>query len=394
MMHASDRAASSPSLIEHSTERCRKKADTELHRATGSSLLGFNHSVSAANSPYLRRRILGCLHESTESDISSQISRKRSCSSDSTNNLRDMDFIMNKSSASSINSQNEVELIKNSSTDTICNHRSPNKKSVDFDMTPVTYIDDESRRIEDDDTHISESNDLPMNEGKSQCKNIDWAKIDFSEPVVHIRRSSSVPSKSSHNRDSSSSNDSGVSTSSLKKRKADFVDGGIQDCSSGPSRRYTYTRGDKDFLCECFHLSLPRRSKSVDPLRDLAFQFQKVEVPMKSSSAEAEVPICHPKRESRGCLSPGAAVPYIDSRSTSSGTSDMSDYFETLSLSSFSSSDTPDSLHFGHQAVSTMRPRSGKEYQKIDRNILETDLKRAQPSKSGKESTSATEKEG
>lgn len=37
-------------------------------------------------------------------------------------------------------------------------------------------------------------------------------------------------------------------------------------------------------------------------------------------------------------------VPYIDSRSTSSGTSDMSDYIETLSLSSHSSSDTPDSL--------------------------------------------------
>lgn len=37
-------------------------------------------------------------------------------------------------------------------------------------------------------------------------------------------------------------------------------------------------------------------------------------------------------------------VPYPDSRSTSSGTSDMSDYIETLSLSSHSSSDVPDSL--------------------------------------------------
>lgn len=45
-----------------------------------------------------------------------------------------------------------------------------------------------------------------------------------------------------------------------------------------------------------------------------------------------------------GSLSPGAVVPYMDSRSTSSGTSDMSDYFETLSLSSYSSSDTHDSL--------------------------------------------------
>lgn len=34
--------------------------------------------------------------------------------------------------------------------------------------------------------------------------------------------------------------------------------------------------------------------------------------------------------------------PYMDSRSTSSGTSDMSDYIETLSLSSHSSSDAND----------------------------------------------------
>lgn len=33
-----------------------------------------------------------------------------------------------------------------------------------------------------------------------------------------------------------------------------------------------------------------------------------------------------------------------DSQSTSSATSDMSDYIETLSLSSYSSSDTPESL--------------------------------------------------
>lgn len=48
-----------------------------------------------------------------------------------------------------------------------------------------------------------------------------------------------------------------------------------------------------------------------------------------------------------GYSSPGDGTmgpPYMDSRSTSSGTSDMSDYIETLSLSSHSSSDAPDSL--------------------------------------------------
>lgn len=43
-------------------------------------------------------------------------------------------------------------------------------------------------------------------------------------------------------------------------------------------------------------------------------------------------------------ISTGGLMPYIDSRSTSSGTSDMSDYIETLSLSSYSSSDTPEML--------------------------------------------------
>lgn len=37
-------------------------------------------------------------------------------------------------------------------------------------------------------------------------------------------------------------------------------------------------------------------------------------------------------------------VPYMDCNSTSSGTSDMSDYIETLSLSSHSSSDNPDCM--------------------------------------------------
>lgn len=85
----------------------------------------------------------------------------------------------------------------------------------------------------------------------------------------------------------------------------------------------------------------------------------------------------------------GPAPP--DSHSTSSGTSDMSDYIETLSLSSHSSSDIPDSLRYvisphllehethrchrlqGRPATTTLRPRSGREYQ--NRAFIETDLK-------------------
>lgn len=128
--------------------------------------------------------------------------------------------------------------------------------------------------------------------------------------AIAVRRSSSVPCKS--NRDSSSSNDSGVFE--LPRR--------VQAFSANQT--------------------LPRRSKSSDPLRDLSFQFNKTD--NKSASAEAEVPVC-------------------PSGSTSSGTSDMSDYFETLSLSSHSSNDVapPPSC--------TLRPRSGNEYLSMQRLI-------------------------
>lgn len=127
------------------------------------------------------------------------------------------------------------------------------------------------------------------------------------QQAIAVRRSSSVPCKS--NRDSSSSNDSGV--------------------FELPTRRTQ--------IC----VTLPRRSKSSDPLRDLSFQFNKADG--KSASAEAEVPVC-------------------PSGSTSSGTSDMSDYFETLSLSSHSSSDAP-------PPSCTLRPRSGNEYLSLQRLI-------------------------
>jgi hypothetical protein len=82
--------------------------------------------------------------------------------------------------------------------------------------------------------------------------------------AVHIRRSSSVPCKTGHNRDSSSSNDSGVSAGSPH----------FPDLDTRPV---------------CLHASLPRRCRSSDPLKDVARV--QASVPAKSSSAEAEVPI-------------------------------------------------------------------------------------------------------
>ncbi|XP_014477918.1 PREDICTED: uncharacterized protein LOC106746174 isoform X2 [Dinoponera quadriceps] len=253
------------------------------------------------------------------------------------------------------------------------------------------YLDDESHSFPSTLTIHKCSSEADKNSlitGEPHGVNVDSGKIESSSQAltsavsqpssfIKIRRSSSVPSKTGHNRDSSSSNDSGVSTGSLSHRTAEFVE---FELSLAPTAAATAIKQNMlSATCRgksppptCYHSSLPRKSKSSDPLRELSFQFQKIKIPTKSSSAEADIPTCLPKA-AKGFNSPGEVsnTPYIDSRSTSSGTSDMSDYIETLSLSSHSSSDTPDSLRLGGRAVTTtLRPRSGKEYYKIDRSIL------------------------
>ncbi|CAH1400275.1 unnamed protein product, partial [Nezara viridula] len=228
----------------------------------------------------------------------------------------------------------------------------------------------DSSRGEDDDVTLCSKEPPPPPTQPSRTEEPPAPVLQ--ETVVQVRRSCSVPCKPG-NRDSSSSADSGVSTGSLKQRE-DFGEFELPLTTALSCRRLRLAQETP-----CLHSSLPRRSKSSDPLSQLSFQFHKIKVPAKSSSAEAEIPICHGKREPKEYCSPGGdgaiVVPYTDSRSTSSGTSDMSDYIETLSLSSHSSSDTPDSLRLGRIAATTLRPRSGKEYHKIDRYILESDIK-------------------
>ncbi|XP_024084786.1 uncharacterized protein LOC106665056, partial [Cimex lectularius] len=201
---------------------------------------------------------------------------------------------------------------------------------------------------------------LPSEKQETPKKPLPHLKGVFDLEVS--RRPSSVPCKS--NRDSSSSNDSGVSTGSLKNFGTGFLEFETIITPLSKVRQRSL---------DAMPLSMPRRSKSSDPLEDLSFRFSKAEV--KSSSAEAEVPICPPKKESTKDLSVSSSsgaltIPYIDSISSSSGASDMSDYIETLSLSSYSSSEH-DNLRQCHSAVTILRPRSGKEYQKIDRSNLE-----------------------
>lgn len=281
-----DRAASSPSLTDHNLEKLRKACDLETHRnsqgLSGSPVSAISHSISAANSPYLRRRVLCCVNELAKNETNNPVSRKIYLPNPNTSSL-DFDISLGK-----------PEKVYSSENNFIVNQNLKTKYSEIAKQATVnnhTYMKTRPK----DSCDVLAGHERLGSEGKGEYENIDWEKFNLNEPTVHIR-SSSVPSKSSHNRDSSSSNDSGVSSCSMKGQ----TNLDKPDLLLVSSRRYTYSRDEKNSRIECFHSSLPRRSKSVDPLQDIAFQFQKVEVPMKSSSAEAEVPVCHSKQEAKG----------------------------------------------------------------------------------------------
>lgn len=111
---------------------------------------------------------------------------------------------------------------------------------------------------------------------------------------AQIKRSSSVPCKSGGNRDSSSSNDSGVSSCSMKHGGVEYNEFEIP-LTSGHSRyHYMVHKRMKGNLTSCIHPSLSRKSKSSDLLRDMPMQLPRTT--LKSSSAEAEVPVLPPKQ--------------------------------------------------------------------------------------------------
>ncbi|KOC70817.1 Protein Dok-7, partial [Habropoda laboriosa] len=290
------KSSSNPALSGSAlSESGKKRSDSEF-RVPGSAML---------SSPYLRRRYLDGNGGAESNGNISMLLRKRSYSAESAHYLDDE------------------------------NHTFPSTLTIHKCSSEADKAS------------------LVRGETHSPCVNAeikisqDNGQIVSPQPsFIKIRRSSSVPSKTGHNRDSSSSNDSGVSTGSLSHRTAEFVEFELSLTPSTSTRKQNvlsvYRKSPPP---TCYHSSLPRKSKSSDPLRELSFQFQKIKIPTKSSSAEADIPTCLPKA-TKGFNSPGevSSAPYIDSRSTSSGTSDMSDYIETLSLSSHSSSDTPDSL--------------------------------------------------
>ncbi|EEB14856.1 conserved hypothetical protein [Pediculus humanus corporis] len=323
-------------------QKGKKRSESEV-RVPGSAMM-----IAPSGNLHTRRII------DVDDDRKKLVTRRRSSSADSSRYLEDYDET--ESRCSSLSSPCKIPNAKLKATSnslTSLPYQSPKKELNDKnkDGTDVAEEDLCERTIIEN--GIANEEDCSSS-GSLQTLVHESLKEGATSNAVYIRRSSSVPCKAGNNRDSSSSNDSGVSTGSLKQR-GDFEF--ELPLTTAMSTKRHQTVAQKHLGNGCLHASLPRRSKSSDPLRELSFQFQMTKIPAKSSSAEAEVPVCTTKK-----------VPYMDSRSTSSGTSDMSDYIETLSLSSHSSSDAPDS--FPRIAATTLRPRSGNEYHKIDRSIL------------------------
>ncbi|XP_055594369.1 uncharacterized protein LOC129745368 [Uranotaenia lowii] len=337
-----EKSASNPSLCGPAVDRSRKRVDDET-RIPGSAML------KATTSPYTRKHLLD--HSDLLPCDKRLSPRKRSASAESSRFLDEGEEI-----------ESPLSRTASPSTETLQKPPTPNC-NVEARRSSSPCVHRESELCSRD-TCCSKTTAAETEDEISASTNPSQTSQS-----VYIRRSESVPCKA-QNRDSSSSNDSGVSTGSLRQRGTDFTEFELPLTTAMSARRHQ--RHVLPQQGACVHSSLPRRSKSFDPLRELTFQFQKVRVPEKSTSAEAEVPICPPKTKAYGSpdMMTTTTAPYIDSRSTSSGTSDMSDYIETLSLSSHSSSDTPEGMRHIRQATSTLRPRSGKEYQNIDRSIL------------------------
>lgn len=313
----SEKSASIPSLsapIGPAVDRSRKRSDSEFPRVPGSAMMMMHHS---ANSPYLRR----LLHESGDESRRLHIaSRRRSSSADSSRYLDDLEDLEHSRVI-----ERDISSSHSKLSDPVCGQKPaaplPDESLGQKETFEVPARQGESssvKAVEADSTLVAPEVETLGDDAASTSSGsgslrtlVRECLVDTRQPpvtgssvsaAVHIRRSSSVPCKSGNNRDSSSSNDSGVSTGSLKHRGADFAEFELPLTTSMSTRRHHHAVQARHHaglpLTNCLHASLPRRSKSVDPLREISFQFQKVKIPAKSSSAEAEVPICPGKRDS------------------------------------------------------------------------------------------------
>jgi len=180
------------------------------------------------------------------------LQRKRSSSADASRFLSDDEEGTLEDNENSLSTETVQERLS------VTQEESPSEATIS-DYTQLNPLhDSDSAKDLSTETDSTEMKERLMTLPRSNIEDLK----DKQPAAVHIRRSSSVPCKTGHNRDSSSSNDSGVSAGS------------------------PYFP-DLEPKTACIHSSLPRRCKSSEPLKDVK---QNRSGP-KSSSAEAEVPI-------------------------------------------------------------------------------------------------------
>ncbi|XP_054290962.1 uncharacterized protein LOC129005949 isoform X2 [Macrosteles quadrilineatus] len=350
-----EKSQSTPSLP---IPRRKSFTNPSIHGSSG------YHCMSETSSPYVRRRLMTTSTlPPVRKDLLIPSIRKRSSSMDSSRYLDNLESIEEKVVSPTQTLVNTPTISNATSIDSL--------SDISLNQRPIPTSSSEHvlSRV-DNSEYVSCKSSLRVliEEQPSKALVESSSHNIINSPIPQIKRSASIPCKTVYNRDSSSSNDSGVSTGSLQFRRRDLME--LDFCSrkrSVPEKLKIV----KENTINQRHVI--RKSKSVDPFEDMNFEFEEMKPPVKSSSAGASVPVCTTHTDAKGYLSPGG-VPYIDSHSTSSGTSDMSDYIETLSLSSYTSSDTPDSLQLNHTTINTMRPRSGKEYHTIDRFNLKPQI--------------------
>lgn len=233
-------------------------------------------SVSASNSPCLKRLSRPPTVEQTISSKMEQVHlRQRSNSADSSR------FYLEEESVNEILSQKKANVLSTPSSSS-----SP-QDTINCDIKQVVNF------------NKSELNLIPLiiSELPNHQEQLSPNVSDKYSDLIGAKRSSSVPNKFFSNRDSSSSNDSGVSTGSLSLRHCgtDFLEFEMPLTTSNSSKRHhiaMMSNGVSHNSTEARHKISQKRSKSVDPLRTLTFTFENEEhLNGKSVSAEAEVPI-------------------------------------------------------------------------------------------------------
>lgn len=253
------------------------------------------HCISETNSPYPRRRLMTSdsnKGHDIKKDFLNPAVRQRSSSMDSSRHLDNFEVIEEKVVSPTRTLVNTPTISSATSIDSFSD-LSLNQRPI-----PTSSSEHGLSRV-DDSLYCSKFSSSHLSKESSKSTKTKESNIEtpLSNPIIQIKRSASIPCKSVYNRDSSSSNDSGVSTGSLQLRRKDLLE--LDFLSNRAIVMQEQLMIVKENLIK--ESNCLKKSKSVDPFEQMNFEFEEVK-PVKSSSAGASVPVCTTKTDSKGKL--------------------------------------------------------------------------------------------